>query len=752
MLNILSPRTQHIRQNMLRDVFMFGDWEYYPTTGETNWSEFIYHFYEVDDGQKINFFKPNTYYTLDDTFRMGNMLEKVLQSKQTVEGIFQLHLPSGRTAIHHSIFQPILGTNGDVEIVHIALQDITSQSKLKHEHVAAFSASSDFIDQLHEIVFQLDELGNIIFLNATWENMLGFSRDETLGRPLKAWVHSADMERFIDRTDSLIKNGEKEFEEEFRIVSKTGQSIWMLIRATKYDQGFSTACIAGTMLDITEKKSSNSILFQQRIAIENSREGIAVMSADSQYTYLNKAHVELFGYEDDKELLGQSWTYIYPPDEIDRIANEVFPEFLEKGFYRGKTKGVKKDGSFLFQDICLTTLPDGGLICITRDISDVVKKNEELQRLAIVAEKTNSVVIICDAKGCVEWVNDSFTEITGYTLEDVFGKRPDQIFLGPERDENVVQSIVSSIIKGENFKGEILSYKKDGTPIWLLIDVTPIFDERGKLVQFVSVETDITLLKNAEKDTLAALEKERELNQFKSHFINLASHEFRTPLATIQSSMDILNLRLFQDDSIPELMQVAFSKHHNRIEQEIKWMTEVMNNILILGKMDAGRMNFRPEIICMNELIRDVIHDKESLSDGRHSFVMNITGECYYMHVDPRLLRHIVMNLLSNAQKYSSANRLPEVTVEYLHEEVNIRVKDFGIGIPADEIQHLFTSFYRASNTENIQGTGLGLVIVKQLVDMHGGSVHVESTFGSGSEFIVNLPKQHIQNEESTSC
>jgi signal transduction histidine kinase len=122
------------------------------------------------------------------------------------------------------------------------------------------------------------------------------------------------------------------------------------------------------------------------------------------------------------------------------------------------------------------------------------------------------------------------------------------------------------------------------------------------------------------------------------------------------------------------------------------------------------------------------------------------------MLVDPRLLRHIVMNLLSNAQKYSSANRLPEVTVEYLPEEVNIRVKDFGIGIPADEIQHLFTSFYRASNTENIQGTGLGLVIVKQLVDMHGGSVHVESTFGSGSEFIVNLPKQHIQNEESTSC
>lgn len=752
MLNILSPRTQHFHQNTLKDVFLFGDWEYSPTTGETNWSEFIYNFYEISDGQKINFFKPNTYYTLEDTFRMGSMLEKVLQTKQSVEGIFQLHLPSGRLAIHHSVFQPILGTNGNVEIVHVALQDITSQSKLKQEHVATLSASSDFIDQLHEIVFQLDELGNIIFLNATWESMLGFSRDETLGRPLKAWVHSADMQRFIEGIDSLLKNGNKEFEEEFRIVSKSGQSIWMLIRATKYEQGFSTASIAGTMLDITERKSSSNILVQQRIAIENSREGIAVMSADSQYTYLNKAHIELLGYTEEKELLGRSWTYIYPPDEIERISNEVFPEFLEKGFYRGKTKGLKKDGSFLFQDICLTTLPDGGLICITRDISDVVKKNEELQRLAIVAEKTNSVVIICDAKGCVEWVNDSFTEITGYTLEDVFGKRPDQFFIGPESDEAVVKRVVNSIINGDNFNGEVLSYKKDGTPIWLLIDVTPIFNERGQLVQFIAVENDITLLKNAEKDTLAALDKERELNQFKSHFINLASHEFRTPLATIQSSMDILNLKLLKEENIPELMQVAFNKHHNRIEQEIKWMTEVMNNILILGKMDAGRMNFRPEMICINELIRDVIHDKESLSEGRHSFMMNITGECYYMHVDPRLLRHVVMNLLSNAQKYSSANRLPEVHVDYFPDHVTLRVKDYGIGIPADEIQHLFTSFYRASNTENIQGTGLGLVIVKQLVDMHGGHVHVESIFGSGSEFIVNLPKQHIQNEESTSC
>jgi signal transduction histidine kinase len=175
-----------------------------------------------------------------------------------------------------------------------------------------------------------------------------------------------------------------------------------------------------------------------------------------------------------------------------------------------------------------------------------------------------------------------------------------------------------------------------------------------------------------------------------------------------------------------------------------------MNNILVLGKTDAGRMMLKRKKICCNELLSDLMNDKASLSDGNEEFSFKVTGEPFFMHVDPQLMRHVFYNLLSNASKYSQgSSHIPEVHAHYRDQELHIKFRDYGIGIPDDEIRYLFTSFYRASNTINIQGIGLGLVIVKQLVEMHGGTVSVESSFGDGSEFTLILPKQPREHEEN---
>jgi PAS domain S-box-containing protein len=752
MLNSISADSSPIRREHVKQVLLEGDWEINLNTGISQWSEFVFSFFELIDRNPINFFKSNQYYSADDTIRLNKIANEVIEKGIISEGVFRVTLPSGKIAWHHSIFQLLNSDSREIEVLHVTHQDITSQVKLGQKIFSNHPEYNHLIHHLQEIVFQLDAEGCISFVNDIWQQTTLYTKEETIGKPFKGWVHSHDLKKVEAIFKNLSEKAVQNIEDEIRLIDKEGEFVWVSLRLN--NTGIETKALSffGSMLNINQQKKSTALILKQQLAIENSREGIAIMNNNDQYTYLNRAHIELFGYSDESEFLGQSWRFIYPPDEIERISNEVFPEFIAKGYYKGATRGLKKDGTFLYQDICLTSLPDGGLMCITRDISDVVKKNEELYRLAIVAEKTNSIVMIGDDKGRVEWVNDSFTEITGFQSAEIIGRRPDEVLNGTGTSQETQQEIINSIQKGTGFQGEILSYKKDGSPIWFLIDVAPIFNSMGRLVNFVAVENDITLLKQAESNTISALEKERQLNQFKSHFINLASHEFRTPLATIQSSMDILKLRMQKEIQTTTGFKESFFQHHSRIEQEIKWMTEVMNNILVLGKTDAGRLNLKQEKICMNELIKDVMIDKVSVSEGKDTFKMEIRGECYYMYLDPQLMRHVVYNLMSNALKYTLSDREPEILINYLPDELHIHVKDYGIGIPDLEMQHLFTSFFRASNTINIQGIGLGLVIVKQLVEMHGGRVQVTSKYGRGTEFIVVLPKEQIDDEKSTNC
>lgn len=302
------------------------------------------------------------------------------------------------------------------------------------------------------------------------------------------------------------------------------------------------------------------------------------------------------------------------------------------------------------------------------------------------------------------------------------------------------RSIFNEVVNSRKTHDTIDKHTRaDGESNYVLRRFYPYVDD-DELKLVIGYCIDITPIKLAEQDTLAALDKERELNQLKSHFVQMASHEFRTPLATIQSSMDILNLRLNRSEFLPEDIRHTFKMHHNRIEQEISWMTEIMNNILILGKLDAGRMNLRPELISIEQLISDEIQEKETISGLKNMVKISVSGNSREMLLDSRLMRHVIGNLISNALKYSEGMPAPEVYIDYLENNVNIRVRDFGIGIPEEEIPYLFTSFYRATNTENIKGTGIGLVIIKQLVEMHAGKVSLTSVINEGTEFTVELP------------
>lgn len=240
--------------------------------------------------------------------------------------------------------------------------------------------------------------------------------------------------------------------------------------------------------------------------------------------------------------------------------------------------------------------------------------------------------------------------------------------------------------------------------------------------------------KKAEEDTRKALEKERELNELKTKFVSIASHEFRTPLSTILSSASLVA----QYKEKGDLEKI--DKHVLRIKSSVNHLTAILNDFLSLGKLEEGRVDVVKEEIHVHDFLTEIKEElKPLLKEGQRILVTSEWIE-NTISTDRRLLRNILFNLISNASKYSAPNKSIHLNLRKKGEQIAMDVRDEGIGIPKNEIKHLFERFFRASNVTNIQGTGLGLNIVNRYVDLLEGSIEFNSEEGKGSTFTITLP------------
>ncbi len=238
-----------------------------------------------------------------------------------------------------------------------------------------------------------------------------------------------------------------------------------------------------------------------------------------------------------------------------------------------------------------------------------------------------------------------------------------------------------------------------------------------------------------------SLNKEKELGQLKSTFVSTASHQFRTPLAVIQSNVQLLEMFNASGKKIePE----KYKKVSGRITEAIAKMTGLMDNVLLLGKISAGKAQYAPEDIALVEFCEKLANEFNDLkTDGSHlNFV--IKGEPYNVALDRKLLTHSLSNLISNAFKYSVGKKNPDLTIHFKPNEIVVSIKDYGIGIPEDELPKLFQPFFRAKNVTEIKGTGLGLSIAKDYIEVNKGQIAVKSTLGEGSCFEIIFKKNKL--------
>ncbi|MBT8229874.1 MAG: PAS domain-containing sensor histidine kinase, partial [Bacteroidia bacterium] len=233
-----------------------------------------------------------------------------------------------------------------------------------------------------------------------------------------------------------------------------------------------------------------------------------------------------------------------------------------------------------------------------------------------------------------------------------------------------------------------------------------------------------------------ALEKERILNELKSRFVSMASHEFRTPLSTVMSSASIISK--YTDEQSNDKRQ----KHVERIKSAVSNLTGILNDFLSLSKLEENKVDLVLKDMNFVELIETVADEIRGLLKDGQQIVQMTTGDSRPVKTDIRILKNVLFNLVSNAIKYSPENTTIRCHATYLKEALIIEIIDEGIGIPENEQKYMFERFFRASNVENIQGTGLGLNIVKRYLDLLNGNITFTSTPGKGSNFRVRIPIQ----------
>lgn len=253
-------------------------------------------------------------------------------------------------------------------------------------------------------------------------------------------------------------------------------------------------------------------------------------------------------------------------------------------------------------------------------------------------------------------------------------------------------------------------------------------------------ELQKTLLElQASKESLTkSLEKEKEVNDLKSRFVSMASHEFRTPLSTILSSISLLAKYETTED------QPKRDKHIDRIKSSVKTLTDILNEFLSLGKIEEGKVEINFEHFDINEFMQGVMNEMNVLLKKGQELIFENHGvtNCYS---DAGLLKNVLINLVSNAIKFSPENKAIQIVTSYNDKEIQIKIIDHGMGIPEKDQIHLFERFFRATNVTNIQGTGLGLHIVGRYIDLIKGHISYQSALETGSIFCITVPNQQNQ-------
>jgi len=492
------------------------------------------------------------------------------------------------------------------------------------------------------------------------------------------------------------------------------------------------------------EKSLTAALAEQQLIFDTAAVGIAFVSKDTVIK-CNKRFAEILGYTMD-EIAGQpTRVWIQPEADFMQPERPAFALLAQGENYSSELLLRKKDGApiWVFTDSRAIdpSRPQEGIIIGIGDITERKLAEAALQqtkeRLDLAMQSSAISIWEWDARRGTIYLDAALAQMTGEEPRERYLTFEEFVPLVHPDDIETVRQAHDDCIKGLRplYRIEHRLRMAGGDWVWVLSRGRVVEHAAdGSALRMTGTNVDITQRKRAEVELLTALQREKELSEMKSKFVSIASHELRTPLATILSSAELLehySESLSAEDRLKML---------HGIQGAVKRMNAMIEDVLIIGKAEAGALQYEPKPVDLRDLCHKVVEELRGGVAKQHVIQFDHPFARDTLNLDEKLLRHILTNLLSNAVKYSPPGSTVTLLLTERDNQAVIEVGDQGIGIPPEDQARLFESFHRASNVGNRQGTGLGLVIVKKAVELHGGSISIDSKVDAGTRISVRLP------------
>jgi PAS domain S-box-containing protein len=489
------------------------------------------------------------------------------------------------------------------------------------------------------------------------------------------------------------------------------------------------------------ERNLNDATERLQALIASANDAVITIDERSKIIDWNKAAERMFGWK-RKDALGETLTQLIIPPGYRAHHDAGIERFLRDGSgqifnRRVETLALHRNGQEFQAELSVWPVKTAEGYTFSSFIRDISRRKAAEKALAESEAKYRKVVenvnegILVTAAGRILYANPRALELTG--LDDETAKsKPFIEFIHPDDRERVLGNHMRRL-KGEAVENhyQFRVIHRNGEARWL--EISAVVFEWQNAPATLNFLIDVTERRQIEQDMRAALARERELSELKSRFVAVASHEFRTPLAAILSSIELL------DDYGPRLPDDERKEIVGLVKTAVARMNKMVDQVLLTSRLESGKFAFEPAPRNVADLLVQVASEMDQAHPQSARIAMRCEGVEQARMVDAKLVSHILVNLLGNALKYSPPDSAVTCTAAVEGERLLLSVTDRGIGIPAADLPRLFESFHRGTNVGNIQGTGIGLHIVKECVELHRGTIDVESTAGAGATFHVRL-------------
>jgi PAS domain S-box-containing protein len=606
----------------------------------------------------------------------------------------------------------------------------------------------------------LDTPGLSTYVSPQLEDLLGYTPEEWLATLGLFWdvIHPEDAER-VRREHRIGYANAETFSTQYRMRAKNGREIWVedQIRVIQ-DRDGSPTLAQGFLIDITARKNSELALTESesrfRGLVANIPGTVFRCDIDSDWTmeFLSDGIDELVGYPsaDFIDNRVRSFASVVHPDDRARLEAEVAASVTDRRTYTADYRVLHRDGSVRYvieqgqavEDADGRTRLDGVIF----DVTDRRLGEFERLKLAAIVESSDDAITSADLDGIVTSWNKGAERMFGYTADEMVGHSGDVLI--PEGEQTSPQARIDSVIEMGEGRFEVTRKRKDGTLIDIEVTMSAVRNEEGEVVGVAAIAQDITDRRRVEqereqftRELEVRNERLLELDRLKDEFVALVSHELRTPLTSIRGYLELV-LDGEAGDVTDDQRQFL-----GIVERNANRLLDLVGDLLFLAQIEAGKLSLEVGAVDLAAVAAESVETARPLAEDKEITLTLATSPVPLLAGDGARLAQLLDNLVSNAIKFTPESGRVDVRASSSRGNAILEVRDTGMGIPAEEQEHVFERFFRTSRAteQAIQGTGLGLAISKAIVHAHGGRITLASSEGEGATFHVTLPIRAVQ-------